>query len=198
MHPGEVHLAIDILRYDLGGSSRLGITSRQVAERAPVGSELSIYVHESPAFRLAPRSTDLVLIGPGTGVAPFRAFLEERSLEPGSGRTWLFFGARHRASDFFYESDFQRFSAQGTLTKLDLAFSRDQAHKVYVQHKMLENKLELSQWIRGGASVYVCGDAHAMAPDVHRALTSILSLDGDGVAELARLESEGRYLRDVY
>jgi sulfite reductase (NADPH) flavoprotein alpha-component len=198
VHPGEVHLCVDVLRYELAGIPRTGVTSSHLAGRAEPGAEVSIHLHPTPSFRLAPRDRDIVMIGPGTGVAPFRAFLEERAREPGTGRSWLFFGARHRATDFLYQAELERWAASGVLTRLDLAFSRDQADKVYVQHKLLAARGELAAWIEGGATIYVCGDAHAMAPDVHRALAFILSDGRDGNAVLAELERQGRYVRDVY
>jgi sulfite reductase (NADPH) flavoprotein alpha-component len=198
VHAGEVHLCVDVLRYELAGTPRTGVASSQLADRADSGAELSIHLHPTPSFRLAPRDRDVVMIGPGTGVAPFRAFLEERAREPGKGRSWLFFGARHRATEFLYQADLERWAASGVLTRLDLAFSRDQADKVYVQHKLLAARSELATWIEGGATIYVCGDAHAMAPDVHRALAFILSDGRDGNAVLAELERQGRYVRDVY
>lgn len=195
VHPGEVWLLVDVLRYELRTRARAGVTSGLVAERSPVGAELSVFLHPSPSFRLAPRDRDIVMIGPGTGVAPFRAFLEEREATPGSGRSWLFFGARNRAHDAFYAADFDRFSQSGALTKLDCAYSRDQAHKVYVQDRLRERADELASWVRGGATIYVCGDATRMAPDVHAALRDILSARG---LSLEAVEAEGRYLRDVY
>jgi sulfite reductase (NADPH) flavoprotein alpha-component len=203
VHPGEIHLLVDVLRYELRGRPRLGVTSSHVTARAEVGASLSIFLHPSPSFRLASPDHDIVMIGPGTGVAPFRAFLEERSVDRGAGRSWLFFGSRNRATDFLYEEDFTRFVDAGVLTRLDLAFSRDQRDKLYVQHRMLERAAELYAWIQAGAYVYVCGDAKRMAPDVHAALLRILATQGDRTEEAARQELDemtksGRYVRDVY
>ncbi len=202
-HAGELHLLVDILRYDIAGRPRMGITSHHVVHRAPPGSSLPIYLHPTPSFRLAPKDADIILIGPGTGVAPYRAFLQERSLDPGKGRSWLFFGSRRRATDYLYQPDFERFAERGVLTRTSLAFSRDQADKVYVQHRMHEAADDLYAWIDAGAYVYVCGDAKRMAPDVHAALIDILATRGGTSpdAALARLEQmaeTGRYLRDVY
>jgi sulfite reductase (NADPH) flavoprotein alpha-component len=143
------------------------------------------------------------MIGPGTGVAPFRAFLQARAARGARGRNWLFFGDRHFASDFLYQLEWLRYRKQGLLTRLDVAFSRDQAEKRYVQHRMLEAGAELGSWLDDGAHVYVCGDAKAMAPDVERTLKDILArhrgLDEDGAEEaLAELRQAGRYQRDVY
>ncbi|NUO50026.1 MAG: sulfite reductase [NADPH] flavoprotein alpha-component [Polyangiaceae bacterium] len=202
-HPGEVHLLVDILRYDLAGRARMGVTSHQVVNRALPGAELSIYLHPTPSFRLANKDDDIIMIGPGTGVAPFRAFLEDRALSRGKGRSWLFFGSRRRATDYLYEEDFARFAQGGVLEKTSLAFSRDQQGKVYVQNRMHEEAKELHSWIEGGATVYVCGDAKKMAPDVHAALLEILSAQGGisqeaAKAKLEDMEKAGRYLRDVY
>lgn len=193
VHPNEVHLLVSVVRFQVGEAQRGGVTTRYLAERAPVGSTVSIYHHPGPAFRLAPRDRDIIMIGPGTGVAPFRAFLEERERVPGSGRSWLFFGARNRATDFLYQQDFERMLRGGALTKLDVAFSRDQAQKLYVQHRLLEHREELAAWISAGACVYVCGDAKHMAHDVHEALSSIVDSQ-----TLTSMALEGSYLRDVY
>lgn len=202
-HPSALHLTVAVVRYELKGRPRGGVASIQLADRAPVGAELPIYLHPSPKFRLAPPDTDIVMIGPGTGIAPFRAFLEERAITQGKGRSWLFFGARHRDSDFLYEGDLERFRAAGALTELDVAFSRDQPHKVYVQHRMLDRSKELYAWLEGGAVVYVCGDAHRMAVDVHATLATILEREGglSQVAARAKLEAwmeAGKYRKDVY
>jgi sulfite reductase (NADPH) flavoprotein alpha-component len=143
------------------------------------------------------------MIGPGTGVAPFRAFLEERRQQGAKGRSWLFFGARNASTDFLYESDFRKLEREGVLTKLDLAFSRDGAHKVYVQHRMREHERELYEWIAGGAIIYVCGDAWSMAPDVHSTLAAILRQgacisDASARERLDQWLEEGRYRKDVY
>lgn len=202
-HPGEVHLLVDILRYDLAGKPRMGVTSHHVATRAAPGAELSIYLHPTPSFRLATKDDDIIMIGPGTGVAPFRAFLEDRALERGKGRSWLFFGSRRRATDYLYEADFARFAETGVLHKTSLAFSRDQTEKIYVQDRMRQDAKELFAWIEGGATIYVCGDAKRMAPDVHAALIEILATQGGigpdaAKAKLEELETSKRYLRDVY
>lgn len=192
-HPDEVHLLVSVLRFQVGDAQRGGVTTRYLAERAPVGSSVAIYHHPSASFRLAPRERDIIMIGPGTGVAPFRAFLEERERTPGAGRSWLFFGARNRATDFLYQQDFERMQRSGALTRLDLAFSRDQADKLYVQHRLREHRDELAAWISRGAFVYVCGDAKHMAHDVHAALSSIVDSQ-----TLTSMTLEGSYLRDVY
>lgn len=203
VHPGQVHLLVDVLRYDLGGRPRMGVTSRHVVDRAAPGTKLPVYLHPTPSFRLANKEDDIVMIGPGTGVAPFRAFLQDRARDRGKGRSWLFFGSRRRATDYLYQRDFERFEAEGVLTRTSLAFSRDGDAKVYVQHRMREAAADLYAWIAGGARVYVCGDAKHMAPDVHAALVEILAVQGGTSAEAAHAKLEamadaGRYLRDVY
>jgi sulfite reductase (NADPH) flavoprotein alpha-component len=202
-HPNEVHLTVAVVRYDLRGRARGGVASLQLADRAPEGTVLPVYLHTSPRFRLAPPDTDIIMIGPGTGVAPYRSFLEERRHHHGKGRAWLFFGARHRATDFLYESDFEAFEREGVLTRKDIAFSRDQDGKVYVQDRMREHEREIYEWLEGGAIVYVCGDASRMAPDVHSMLAGILHRQG-GISDTAAREQldawleAGRYRKDVY
>lgn len=200
VHPREVHLLVDIVRYELSGHARTGVTSHHIAARAPVGTKLPIYLHKTPGFRLAAPDKDVIMIGPGTGVAPFRAFLEERGAQRATGRAWLFFGARNGATDFLYREELEAWRAAGVLTRLDTAFSRDQAEKIYVQHRLLEHAAELAAWISAGATVYVCGDAKHMAGDVQQALSEVLRRAGeaDPAAKLAALAAEGRYQRDVY
>jgi sulfite reductase (NADPH) flavoprotein alpha-component len=199
--PSEVHLLVGLVRYELFGTARTGVASHWFSQQLAEGANVRVFVQRAPGFRVAPRNEDMIMIGPGTGLAPFRAFLQERAREPGRGRSWLFFGARHRATDFYYEEEWAHMLESKALTKLDTAFSRDQTEKVYVQHRMTENEAELLEWLRDGAFVYVCGDAKRMAPDVHLALLKILSKDqseDDAKVELSRMEREGRYLRDVY
>jgi sulfite reductase (NADPH) flavoprotein alpha-component len=165
-----------------------------------------VYVQESRTFRLPKStSTDIIMCGPGTGIAPFRAFLEQRTLEGASGRNWLFFGEQHSATDFLYGDEWLKYQLQGKLHRLDLAFSRDQEHKIYVQHRMLEQAKELWAWLQNGAYFYVCGDAKRMAKDVHQALIQIAQNQGGLSPEAAAdyvnvtlMKTEKRYLRDVY
>jgi sulfite reductase (NADPH) flavoprotein alpha-component len=201
VEPERLHLLVGLVEYSLHGSTRFGVASRWFSRRVRPGDVVKTFVQRTPSFRIAPRSEDMILVGPGTGVAPYRAFLQERAATSGRGRTWLFFGARNRGTDFYYEEEWAGHLASGALTKLSCAFSRDQAEKDYVQHHLLRSKSELSEWLRDGAFFYVCGDAHAMAPDVHAALVDILSQDQppeDARAEIAQMEREGRYLKDVY
>jgi sulfite reductase (NADPH) flavoprotein alpha-component len=196
VHRGEVHLLVDVVRFERRGHARTGVFSGQIKNRLEVGATLRAFVQKAPGFSLVAPDKDIVMIGPGTGVAPFRAFLEERAhaKQVGPiGRSWLFFGARNRANDFFYEADFDEMTKSGVLTELSLAFSRDQAEKIYVQDRMRERRADLVAWVAAGATIYVCGDAKRMAPDVHAALQDIL-----GAETLAKLTEENRYRRDVY
>ncbi|HAM71360.1 MAG TPA: sulfite reductase subunit alpha [Verrucomicrobiales bacterium] len=206
-HPGEVHLCVAVVRYETLGRARIGMASGFLGEVAQVGvCEVPVFVQESPKFFLPSEGgRDIIMVGPGTGIAPFRAFLEQRAADGAGGRNWLFFGDQHRATDFLYEEDLTRFQKSGILTRLDLAFSRDQAEKVYVQHRMLEQGAELWKWIQGGAYFYVCGDARRMAKDVHQALIQVAREHGGLAPEAATayveetlMKGERRYLRDVY
>lgn len=201
--PGEVHLTVGVVKYESRGRRRDGVCSTFLAERC--GWDLPrVFVHSNKGFRLpSDGAVPVVMVGPGTGVAPFRAFLQERRLTGATGRNWLFFGNPHRATDFLYQEEWEGLAADGFLTRLDTAFSRDQAHKVYVQHRMLEAGAELWAWLRVGAVFYVCGDAERMAKDVEAALLEIAARHGGMSADaaagwLAGLRQEKRYQRDVY
>ncbi len=198
-HPGEAHLTVDVVRYEMRGRRRAGVASSMLADRTKPGDELDAYVYASPHFRLAAPEVPIVMIGPGTGVAPFRAFLEERALTAAKGKSWLFFGARN-ATDFYYGDELRAWQARGVLTRLDCAFSRDQPERVYVQRRMREQREELYRWLAAGAVVYVCGNAQRMAPDVQATLIDILAAGSgrDGVEELHALEAANRYRKDVY
>lgn len=174
-NPDEVHLTISTVRFQAHGRNRKGVCSSQIAERIQPGDMLPIYVDQNPNFKLPSNpDTPIIMIGPGTGVAPFRAFLQEREAEGVTGKIWLFFGDQHFSSDFLYQVEWQKWLKNGVLTKMDVAFSRDQAEKVYVQHRMLEKKKEFYQWLEEGAVVYVCGDEKHMARDVHQTILTIL------------------------
>lgn len=202
-HPGEVHLCVGIVRYHSHGRQRGGVCSTFLADRSD-GVKPAIYVHSNPAFRLpADGSVPLIMVGPGTGIAPFRAFLEDRKATGASGGNWLFFGNPHEATDYLYQDEIEAYQADGTLTRLDLAWSRDQKEKLYVQHLMLQQGAELWKWLQQGAAFYVCGDASRMAKDVDRALHQVAEIHGDmsadeAAAYVVRLKKEKRYLRDVY
>lgn len=203
-HPDEVHLTIAIVRFTTNARRRQGVCSTFLADRVGAGHpRVPVFVAPSH-FNLPddPR-TDIIMVGPGTGVAPFRAFLQERAAIHAPGRNWLFFGDQHRATDFLYEEDFTTMQADGVLTRLDTAFSRDQAHKVYVQDRMREQGAELWQWLEAGANFYVCGDAKRMAPDVEQALQDVAvthgGMDAAAAADFVKqLRKDKRYQRDVY
>jgi sulfite reductase (NADPH) flavoprotein alpha-component len=203
-YPDEVHLTIRKVEYEVHGRNRYGVCSTQTAERLQPGDTLPVYIHHNPNFKMPQNSdTPMIMIGPGTGVAPFRAFLGEREETGAEGKNWLFYGDQHFTTDFLYQLDWQRWLKDGILTRMDVAFSRDTEKKVYVQHRMMENSKDLYQWMEDGASVYVCGDESKMAHDVHAALLKILEQEGgmsaDAAAEyLTRMTQEKRYQRDVY
>jgi sulfite reductase (NADPH) flavoprotein alpha-component len=197
----EAHLLIAAVRYEAHGRMRNGVASVDVAERRKTGDQLRVFLKPNTHFRLPDDpNRPIVMIGPGTGVAPFRAFMQERDAMGARGRNWLVFGHRNYTHDFLYQLEWQDLLKRGVLTRLDVAFSRDQPEKRYVQHALWDARGELHAWVREGAAIYVCGDANAMAKDVHATLQRILSDEGgkDGVAALDALRREGRYLRDVY
>jgi sulfite reductase (NADPH) flavoprotein alpha-component len=200
----EVHMTVSTLRYDLNGSQRGGVASTHLATLTEEDATLPVYIQENPHFRL-PENPDrpVIMIGAGTGVAPYRAFLQEREASDASSPAWLFFGERNFRTDFLYQVEWQRHLDEGRLSRLDLAFSRDQAEKTYVHHRMREQGRDLYDWLENGAHVYVCGDAEGLAPDVHRALTEIVAEQARVGAEEADayiryLQRDGRYQRDVY
>jgi sulfite reductase (NADPH) flavoprotein alpha-component len=200
----EAHLLIAKVAWERHGRARHGVASSDAALRRAVGSTMPITVKPNPHFRLPENSdTPVIMIGPGTGVAPFRAFLQHREATGAQGRTWLFFGARRFTHDFLYQLEWQDWLKSGVLSRIDLAFSRDQREKIHVQHRMWEARQALYGWLRDGASVYVCGDVKAMAKDVHAMLLAIIAdqsgRDSDAaVTELRELQRAGRYRRDVY
>ncbi|WP_411034834.1 sulfite reductase subunit alpha [Shinella sp. BYT-45] len=201
---GRVHLTVASVRYHADGRDRGGVCSTFLADRVAEGQTAGIFVSQNKAFRLpADNDVPVIMVGPGTGIAPFRAFLQERRARGARGRNWLFFGDQHRESDFIYEDELAGMSRDGLLTRLDLAFSRDQQEKIYVQTRMRENGKALHAWLEEGASFYVCGDASRMARDVDDALAEIVAVHGgmteDRAADyVAGLKREKRYLRDVY
>lgn len=202
--PDEVHVTVRAVRYETNGRNRYGVCSVQLAERVQPGDSLPVFIQHNPNFKLPENpDTPVIMIGPGTGVAPFRAFLSEKEETGAQGKTWLFYGDQHFTTDFLYQLEWQRWLKDGVLTRLDVAFSRDQAEKVYVQHRMLEKSQEIYAWLQEGAVIYVCGDEKKMAHDVHAALASILEQEGGLSPEeaadcLIRLQQQKRYQRDVY
>lgn len=203
-HPGEVHLCVGIVRYTSHGRKRGGICSTYLSDRLDANSRPRSFVHVNKGFRLPENpDTPLIMVGPGTGIAPFRAFLEDRKVTGAKGRNWLFFGNPHRATDYLYQAEIEAFQADGTLAKLDLAWSRDQKEKIYVQHLMLQQAAELWAWLQDGAAFYVCGDASRMAKDVDAALLQIAREQGklsdeDAATWISQLKKDKRYQRDVY
>jgi sulfite reductase (NADPH) flavoprotein alpha-component len=204
LDPRRVALTVDAVRYDIGGRRRLGVASTYLAERVKPGATVKIYVQKAPAFALpADPAVPIIMIGPGTGVAPFRAFLQERWATQASGRNWLFFGHQRSNFDFFYEDEFKTMKSSGVLTRLTLAWSRDSGEKIYVQDRMREVSRDLWAWLTDGAHIYVCGDAKRMAKDVEIALVDIVAQHGARSAEEAAafvgdLKKKGRYQQDVY
>lgn len=203
-HPDEVHLTVAAVRYETHGRLRKGVCSTFLADVAKTGESVPVFVQPNKNFRLpADGDTPIIMVGPGTGIAPFRSFVEHRAAVGSAGKNWLFFGDQRYTFDFLYQLEWQDFLKNGNLTKLDLAFSRDQPEKVYVQDKMLESGKELYAWLEEGAHFYVCGDANRMAADVHEALISIVKNYGAKSREEAgeyveNLKKAKRYQRDVY
>ncbi|MGE7023671.1 assimilatory sulfite reductase (NADPH) flavoprotein subunit [Solibacillus cecembensis] len=200
----EVHLTIGKVSYEQGGRARLGVCSGQIAERLTEGEKLLIYVHKNPNFRLPKdNQTPIIMIGAGTGIAPFRSFIEDRAEVGGEGKSWLFFGDQHFVTDFLYQTEWQSWLKEGALTNLTVAFSRDTEHKVYVQHRLRENANEVYEWLEQGAVLYVCGDEKNMAADVDKMLNTIIAEQGGKSADEAaqyinKLKQQQRYQRDVY
>jgi sulfite reductase (NADPH) flavoprotein alpha-component len=204
MHPGEVHLTVGVVRFEHNGRPRKGACSTFLADRAVADTPVPVFVHQSPGFKLPKDPTaPIIMVGPGTGVAPFRAFLEERRVTGATGRNWLLFGDQREATDFLYKDELSAWRDDGFLTRLDTAFSRDQAEKVYVQNRMLENAYEIWTWLEEGAYFYVCGDASRMAKDVDAALHEVGRIAAGLSPEaangyIAKLKAAKRYCRDVY
>lgn len=199
----EVHLTVGVVRYDAFGSTHLGGASGFLAERLAEGAPLKVFVEHNDNFRLPNHETPVIMIGPGTGIAPFRAFLQERDNADATGQNWLFFGNPHFTRDFLYQVELQDYLKRGVLTRLDVAFSRDQAQKVYVQDKLTAKGAEVWSWLQQGAHLYICGDGNRMAKDVHQALLNIAQTHGGLSADAAadyfeELRAAKRYQKDVY
>lgn len=203
-HPGEVHLTVAAVRYESQGRRRKGVCSTYLADLVKKGDAVSVFVQPNKNFRLpADGNTPVIMVGPGTGIAPFRAFVEHRAALGSSGKNWLFFGDQRYTYDFLYQLEWQEHLKSGVLTRMDVAFSRDQPEKVYVQDRMVQRGGELYAWLEAGAHFYVCGDANRMAVDVHEALIEIVSKHGAKSREAAEayveeLKKTKRYQRDVY
>ena len=202
--PGRVSLTVDAVRYDIGPRRRLGVCSTCLAERVPIGSIMKVYVQKAQAFGLpADPSMPIIMIGPGTGIAPFRAFLQERIATKAPGQNWLYFGHQRSDFDFFYEDELKAMRAAGHLHRLTLAWSRDSDEKIYVQHRMRDDGRDIWDWLERGAHIYVCGDAMRMAKDVEAALVDIVAQHGgrkvsEAAVFVAGLKKQGRYQQDVY
>lgn len=203
-HVGSVHLTVASVRWNSNDREHLGVCSTFLADRVDVDEKVGVFVSPNKAFRI-PNNNDapMIMVGPGTGIAPFRAFLEERQCIGAKGKNWLFFGDQTRSSDYIYQEELAALKDSGVLSRLDLAFSRDQDEKIYVQHKMSEHGEDLFEWLENGGYFYICGDATRMAKDVDQALCDIASKWGNLTADQAReyvnnLKREKRYLRDVY
>ncbi|WP_145530970.1 NADPH-dependent assimilatory sulfite reductase flavoprotein subunit [Yersinia kristensenii] len=200
----EVHITVGVVRYEIDGRPRTGGASGYLADRLEVDGDIRIFIEHNDNFRLpANPETPVIMIGPGTGIAPFRAFMQQREADGATGKNWLLFGNPHFTEDFLYQVEWQRYVKTGLLTRIDLAWSRDQAHKVYVQDKLREQGAELWNWIQQGAHIYVCGDANRMAKDVEQVLLDVVALHGAMDAEqadeyLSELRLARRYQRDVY
>ncbi|MGP2517366.1 NADPH-dependent assimilatory sulfite reductase flavoprotein subunit [Yersinia sp. 2545 StPb PI] len=200
----EVHITVGVVRYDIDGRPRTGGASGYLADRLEVEGDIRVFIEHNDNFRLpANPETPVIMIGPGTGIAPFRAFMQQREADGASGKNWLFFGNPHFTEDFLYQVEWQRYVKDGLLTRIDLAWSRDQAHKIYVQDKLRAQGAELWNWIQQGAHIYVCGDANRMVKDVEQVLLDVVALHGAMDTEqadeyLSELRLARRYQRDVY
>ncbi|MCG7490602.1 assimilatory sulfite reductase (NADPH) flavoprotein subunit [Vibrio sp. Of14-4] len=200
----EVHLTVGLLEYQQGDEQRFGGASSFLSRRLDEGSQVKVFVEHNNSFKLpADDNTPIIMIGPGTGIAPFRSFIQERDARGASGKNWLFFGDRTFTQDFLYQAEWQKYLKSGKLNRLDVAFSRDQGEKVYVQHRILEKGDEVWRWLEQGAYIYVCGDATRMAKDVHQALIHVVEQHGkqsrdDAEEFINQLRKEKRYQRDVY
>ncbi|WP_145652884.1 assimilatory sulfite reductase (NADPH) flavoprotein subunit [Bacillus paralicheniformis] len=203
-NPDEVHLTIGAVRYNTHGRDRKGVCSVLCAERLQPGDTLPVFIQPNKSFKLPENpEAPIIMVGPGTGVAPFRSFMQEREETGASGKSWMFFGDQHFVTDFLYQTEWQKWLSDGVLTKMDVAFSRDTEEKVYVQHRMLEHSKELFEWLEEGAAFYVCGDKNNMAKDVQNALLEIIEKEGgksreEAEAYLAEMKKQKRYQRDVY
>jgi sulfite reductase (NADPH) flavoprotein alpha-component len=201
-HPGEIHLTVARDNFQVNGDLRYGLCSDGLSQLQP-GDSVEFYLHRNGQFRLPAEERDVIMIGPGTGIAPFRSFLAERDSKGASGKNWLFFGDQHFTSDFLYQTEIQDWVKTGVLTYIDTAFSRDQKEKVYVQHKMEKHSAELYHWLESGAHLYICGAREPMSVDVETTLLGIIRQEGAKSAAqaelyLAELRDSGRFVKDVY
>lgn len=199
-----MHLTLGVVSYETDGEQRFGGASSYLAQRLEEGQAVKVFVEHNDNFRL-PKNNDtpVIMVGPGTGVAPFRAFMQQREADEATGDNWMFFGDQTFTQDFLYQVEWQNYLKSGLLTRMDVAFSRDQAEKVYVQDRLKEQASDVFAWLERGAHLYICGDANRMAKDVHQVLIEIISEQGKLSAEQAEqylkdLRSNKRYQKDVY
>lgn len=201
-HDGQVHLTVNLNEFKVGDEVKTGLTSQFLADY-PLDTNYDFYIHKNNNFRLPSEETDIILIGPGTGIAPFRSFLAQRDVAGAEGRNWLFFGEQHFALDFYYQTEIQEWISTGVLTKLSTAFSRDQERKIYVQDRIKENATEFNSWLESGASIYICGQKDPMSKDVENTILEVIATQRNISLEKAKevldqLEEQGKYQKDVY
>ncbi|MEC4004565.1 flavodoxin domain-containing protein [Flavobacterium sp. SUN052] len=201
-HDGQVHLTVNLNTFKVDGEIKTGLASQYLADY-PLETEFEFYIHKNNNFRLPDDKTDIIMIGPGTGIAPFRSFIAQRDATGAEGRNWLFFGEQHFTSDFYYQTEIQDWIGTGVLTKLDTAFSRDQEKKIYVQDRIREKATEFNNWLQNGANLYICGQKNPMSTDVENAIIAVIATERNITNEAAKeileaLETAGKYQKDVY
>lgn len=201
-HDGEVHLTVSLNKFNVNGEEKTGLASQFLADLSNE-SEIDFYIHKNENFRLPEEDQNIIMIGPGTGIAPFRSFIAERDVTNASGKNWLFFGEQHFTLDFYYQTEIQEWISTGVINKLDTAFSRDQSQKIYVQDRIMQKAKDFNEWVEKGASIYVCGQKNPMSNDVHQAIIDVLSTErGISINEaqqiLEEMEANGKYQKDVY
>jgi sulfite reductase (NADPH) flavoprotein alpha-component len=201
-HSGEVHITVAKNSFYVNDEKKYGLAS-DFLSHFTTDDKLDFYIHPNNQFRLPEEDKNIIMIGPGTGIAPFRSFIAERDATGASGKSWLFFGEQHFTSDFLYQTEIQNWFETGSLTKVNLAFSRDQPEKIYVQHKMLQHGAEFFEWLNAGSYVYVCGAKEPMSVDVEQTLLQIIEQFGDrskdeAIKYLDDMKEDGRYIKDVY
>lgn len=201
-HDGQVHLTVSLNKFKVNDEMKSGLASEFLAD-FPLDEQLEFYIHKNQNFRLPKEETDIIMIGPGTGIAPFRSFLAERDVTGAEGKNWLFFGEQHFVLDFYYQTEIQEWLTTGVLTKLDTAFSRDQERKIYVQDRIREKAKEFNAWLENGASIYICGQKNPMSQDVEKAIVEVISKErniseSEAKQILEELENQGKYQKDVY